>query len=58
MPMKTKYVVTVCHPGYGMFQGGTYDVTRIFVDRDKARDYYTDMLVKYPKCEVKYEEII
>ena len=56
--MNPKYVITVCHPGFGMFKGGTYDVTRVFVDMDKARDYYTDMLVRHPSCEVKYEEII
>ena len=38
-----EYSVTVCLPGYGRFSGGTYDI-------------YTDMLVRYPNYEVKFEK--
>lgn len=53
----TEYIVIVSLPGFGKFQGGTYDKVRRFRDREKARDYYTDMLLRYPNAEVKYEEI-
>lgn len=53
----TEYIVIVSLPGFGRFQGGTYDRVRRFRDREKARDYYTDMLLRYPNAEVKYEEI-
>ena len=43
-------------PGYGRFSGGTYDIYRTFKDERKARDYYTDMLLRYPNYEVKFEK--
>ena len=52
------YRVIVSHPRFGRFQGGTYDTIRIFVNEDKARDYYTDMLVRHPNCEVTFETIV
>ena len=53
--MTHTYIVTVCHPGFGRFQGGTYDTRRLFRDEARARDYYTDMLLRYPNYEVKFE---
>lgn len=50
-----EFSVTVCLPGYGRFTGGTYDFGRTFKDERKARDYYTDMLLRYPNREVKFE---
>lgn len=54
----SEFVVTVSYPGFGRFQGGTYDRIRRFKDRNKAREYYTDMLVRYPNYDVEYYEII
>lgn len=51
-----RYVVTVSRPGFGRFTGGTYDTRRSFYDESKARDYYTDMLVRYPDYEVTIEK--
>ena len=50
-------MVTVARPGFGRFTGGTYDDCVRFKDERKARDYYTDMLLRYPKYEVKFEKI-
>lgn len=47
-----EFSVTVCLPGRGRFNGGTYDIYRTFKDERKARDYYTDMLLRYPNREV------
>lgn len=52
-----EFSVTVSMPGFGKFAGGTYGVGRTFKNERKARDYYTDMLVKYPKYEVKLEKL-
>lgn len=43
--MKTEYLVSVLLNG--RFRGET------FYDEKKARDYYTDMLVKYPDADVQ-----
>ena len=51
-----EFSVTVYMPGYGRFSGGTYDIYRTFRDESKARDYYTDMLLRYPNYEVKFEK--
>ena len=44
-------------PGYGRYTGGTYDKGAKFRDEKKARDYYTDMLLRYPDYEVTIEKI-
>ena len=49
--------VLVIMPGLGRFTGGTYDKGARFRDERKARDYYTDMLLRYPKFEVKLNRI-
>lgn len=46
------YVVTVCFPGYSCVRYST----RVFTDERRARDYYTDMLLRYPYKEVKLEK--
>ena len=52
-----KFIVNVSRPGRGMYQGGTYDMCARFRDERKARDYYTDMLLKYPNYEVTLERV-
>ena len=44
-------------PGHGRYTGGTYDKGARFRDEKKARDYYTDMLLRYPNYEVKLNKI-
>lgn len=46
------WVVSVVRPGFGRYQGGSYVKSQSFKDWDKAREYYTDMIVKYPNYEV------
>ena len=46
------WTITVTRPGYGRYQGGSFVTSQTFNDWNKAKDYYTDMLVKYPDCEV------
>lgn len=48
------YTVTVTRPGFGRYQGGLYITSETFTDERKARDYYADMLVKYPRYEVDF----
>lgn len=55
-PPHKEFIVTVSRPGFGRFTGGTYDFGRTFRDEHKARDYYTDMLLRYPNYEVKFEK--
>lgn len=47
------WTVTVYFPGYGRFRGGYYPKSETFTDEKKARDHYTDMLLKYPKYNVE-----
>lgn len=35
-------------------QRGIWFMTESFKDESKARDYYTDMLVKYPDADVQF----
>jgi len=48
--------VVVEMPGFGRFTGGTFCKGATFRDERKARDYYTDMLLRYPRFEVKLEK--
>lgn len=50
------YTVIVYHPGKGRYQGGDYVSSLTFRDERKARDYYTDMLLKYPNYNVEFYE--
>lgn len=50
------YSVVVSRPGVGRYMGGTYDSVMRFRDERKARDYYTDMLLRYPRYDVKLEK--
>ena len=46
--------VAVTRPGYGRYSGGSYTVSSLsFNDEKKARDHYTDMLLKYPNYNVE-----
>ena len=47
------YTVTITRPGYGRYSGGSYITSQTFINEKKARDYYTDMLLKYPKYNVE-----
>lgn len=47
------YTVTVYYPGRGRYQGGDRLSSLTFRDERKARDYYTDMLLKYPNAKVE-----
>lgn len=47
------YTVTIYYPGKGRYQGGFRYFSARFKDERKARDYYTDMLVKYPDYKVE-----
>ena len=47
------YTVTISRPGYGRYSGGSYITSQTFVDEKRARDYYTDMLLKYPNYNVE-----
>lgn len=50
------YTVTVYYPGKGRYQGGNYISSLTSRDERKARDYYTDMLLKYPNYNVEFLE--
>ena len=50
------YTVTVYYPGRGRYQGGDKVSSLTFRDERKARDYYTDMLLKYPNYNVELLE--
>lgn len=47
------YIVSVYYPGRGRYQGGDKVSSQTFTDEKKARDHYTDMLLKYPKYNVE-----
>ena len=48
------YTVTETRPGRGRYMGGDYTISSLsFKDEKKARDYYTDMLLKYPNYNVE-----
>ena len=47
------YTVTVYYPGRGRYQGGDKVSSLTFHDERKARDHYTDMLLKYPNYNVE-----
>ena len=44
---------TIYYPGKGRYQGGDRLSSLTFRDERKARDHYTDMLLKYPKYNVE-----
>ena len=48
------YTVTVTRAGYGRYSGRSYITSQTFVDEKKARNYYTDCLVRYPKYKVEF----
>lgn len=48
--------VTIIRTGFGKYQGGAYIKSERFRDEKKARDYYTDCLVRYPDAEVTIEK--
>ena len=48
------YTVTIIRPGYGRYSGGSYITSQTFVDEKRARDYYTDCLVRYPNYNVEF----
>lgn len=50
------YTVTVYYPGRGRYSGGDKVSSLTFEDEKKARDYYTDMLLKYPTYNVEFLE--
>lgn len=50
------YTVTVYYPGRGRYQGGDKVSSLTFKDENKARDYYTDLLLKYPNYNVEFLE--
>lgn len=52
-----EYIVTVNYPGTGKYLGGAYIKSRAFREEKKARDYYTDMLLKYPEYQVDFEKV-
>lgn len=47
------YTVTIYFPGRGRYQGGDYISSLSFRDEKKARDHFTDMLIKYPIYKVE-----
>lgn len=50
------YTVTVYFPSKGRYQGGDKVDSLRFKDERKARDYYTDMLLKYPNYNIEFLE--
>ena len=48
------YTVTVYYPGKGRYSGGDKVSSLTFKDEKKARDYYTDMLLRYPNYNVEF----
>lgn len=56
MPGKT-FTVCVTLPSRGKYSGGSYTISSLsFKDEKKARDHYTDMLLRYPKYNVEFLE--
>ncbi len=52
---KAEFVVSVTRPGFGKHMGGDYTISSLtFRDEKKARDFYTDMLLKYPDYNVEF----
>lgn len=49
----TTYTFTVYYPGRGRYQGGDRVSSLTFRDERKARDHYTDMLLRYPNYNVE-----
>ena len=50
----TYTVLVTCH-GRGKYMGGDYTISSLtFRDEKKARDHYTDMLLKYPNYNVEF----
>lgn len=47
------FYVTITRTGYGRYSGGAYITSQSFTDEKKARDYYTDCLVRYPNYNVE-----
>ena len=47
------YTVAVYYPGRGRYQGGDKVSSLTFKDERKARDYYTDTLLRYPNYNVE-----
>ena len=53
-PGKT-FTVCVTRPSRGKLSGGGYTISSLsFNDEKKARDYYTDMLLRYPNFNVEF----
>jgi len=51
------YTILVTKPDRGRYSGGDYKISSLsFRDERKARDHYTDMLVRYPDCNVEFIE--
>jgi hypothetical protein len=48
------YTVSVTRPGRGRYTGGAYVTSETFRDEKRAKDYYTDMLLKYPDYKVEF----
>ena len=48
------FTVTIYYPGRGRYQGGNQVSSLTFHDERKTRDYYTDMLLKYPNYNVEF----
>lgn len=55
MKQKT-FTVLIYYPGHGRYQGGNYLSIQRFRDEKKARDYYADMLLRFPKYNVEFIE--
>lgn len=53
-----RYTVTIYYHGKGRYSGGdkVSSLTLTFRDERKARDYYTDMLLRYPNYNVEFLE--
>lgn len=51
-----RYTVTIYYPGRGKYQGGDKVSSLTFRDEKKARDYYTDMLLRYPNYNVEFNK--
>lgn len=48
------YTVLITRPGHGRYSGGDFRITSLsFTDEKKARDYFTDMLLRYPHYNVE-----
>lgn len=47
------YTVTVYYPGRGRYQGGDKVSSLTFNNEKKARDHYTDMLLRYLNYNVE-----